>query len=248
MLNMTHKDFIDNIINTRGQWNIPEDVYKEVHHILPRCLEGEPKVLTSKNKKEHHPNLIWLYPEEHFIAHRLLYLDNIENYGLFASYMHLSKKEFLKAQDYELLRNFNHKIPGDIQNKVNEIIKCRYKTRKVVQRKTDKNTDGYKKEQARRRVLKIQGNKGSKNGMFGQGHKVSDGRNGHASIRYYYKDLIFESRKELVAYLQKSGIKITYSAIRRLMNNQSTLRNYNMYKEVFDNLYWRYKESENSIC
>lgn len=40
---MTYDEFIQNIIDTRGQWGIPEYEYHEAHHIIPKCLEGEPK-------------------------------------------------------------------------------------------------------------------------------------------------------------------------------------------------------------
>ena len=70
---MSYNEFINNIIETRGQWNIPDGEYYESHHILPVCLGGEPK---KRNRKLKHPNLIWLYPEEHYEAHRLLALEN----------------------------------------------------------------------------------------------------------------------------------------------------------------------------
>lgn len=74
---MTYQEFIQNIINTRGQWNIPEDQYYEVHHIVPRCMGGKPK--SYNRRKTKHENLIWLYPEEHFIAHKLLAEENPTN-------------------------------------------------------------------------------------------------------------------------------------------------------------------------
>ena len=70
---------------------------------------------------------------------------------------------------------------------------------------------------------------------------ISNGRNGHASIRYYYKDVVFESRKELLEYLHSKNLNITSSAIRKVVHNTGTLRVYTMYKEVFDNLRWEYK-------
>lgn len=68
---MLYKEFIQNIIDTRGQWS--EEVrlsnrgYAR-HHIIPKCLGGEPKILNW----DKHPNIIWLYPAEHFIAHKLI--------------------------------------------------------------------------------------------------------------------------------------------------------------------------------
>lgn len=37
VINMTYSEFIQSIINTRGQWNIPDGEYFENHHITPRC-------------------------------------------------------------------------------------------------------------------------------------------------------------------------------------------------------------------
>jgi len=48
-------EFIQNIINTRGQWVIPEDGYYESHHILPICMGGEPK---KRDRNLKHDNLI----------------------------------------------------------------------------------------------------------------------------------------------------------------------------------------------
>jgi hypothetical protein len=70
---MTHKDFIENIIKERGQWNIPDGEYWEGHHILPLCMGGQGRT----NQK--HFNIIRLYPKEHFIAHKLLALENPNN-------------------------------------------------------------------------------------------------------------------------------------------------------------------------
>ena len=57
--------FISDIIKERGQWGIKNE-YFEGHHILPRCLGGEGRT------KDKHPNIIRLYPEEHYLAHKLL--------------------------------------------------------------------------------------------------------------------------------------------------------------------------------
>jgi len=73
---ITYMDFINSIINVRGQWNIECGKYWEGHHIIPKCMGGEGKA------KDMHPNIIWLYPREHLIAHFLLYLENLENYKL----------------------------------------------------------------------------------------------------------------------------------------------------------------------
>lgn len=79
--NITYKDFIQNIINERGQWNIPKGEYFEVHHIIPKCLGGDGDVRIG-GKLQQHPNLIYLYAHEHFIAHKLLAKENPNNASL----------------------------------------------------------------------------------------------------------------------------------------------------------------------
>lgn len=66
---ITYKDFIQNIIDTRGQFACNKNEYCERHHIKPKCLGGN-------NDKE---NLIDLYAHEHFIAHKLLAQENPNN-------------------------------------------------------------------------------------------------------------------------------------------------------------------------
>ena len=37
---MTYNEFIQNILDTRGRFGIPDGEYKERHHIVPKCLGG----------------------------------------------------------------------------------------------------------------------------------------------------------------------------------------------------------------
>lgn len=67
---MTYKEFIQNILDTRGRFNV--DGYKERHHIIPECCGGP----TEKW------NLIDLTAQEHYEAHRLLAEENPDNWGL----------------------------------------------------------------------------------------------------------------------------------------------------------------------
>ena len=68
-MSLLYSEFINNIIKSRGRWNIPEGAYYEVHHIVPKCWGGLPK---RPSKTSHNTNIIWLYPQEHFVAHKLL--------------------------------------------------------------------------------------------------------------------------------------------------------------------------------
>ncbi len=88
---MTYNEFIQQIITTRGQWNIPENEYFELHHIIPKCMGGLGD--TTKNnfrRKSHHENCIWLYAREHFIAHKLLAEENPENFKLVMAFYRMT--------------------------------------------------------------------------------------------------------------------------------------------------------------
>ena len=79
MENITYKEFIQNILNTRGRFECGEE-YHERHHIIPRCLGG--------NDEE--DNLIDLFAREHFIAHKLLVEENPNNNRLAYAWWMLS--------------------------------------------------------------------------------------------------------------------------------------------------------------
>ena len=234
---MTYNEYINSIIEARGQWS--NDVkYSENgcerHHIKPKSWGGEPKVLDWNE----HVNVIWLYPREHYIAHRLLYLENPDDYGLFAAWRGTTKNSTISEEDYEELKRYSHNFPQELQEKIDAAGDFRYKIRQIKQPtnkpRNIKDIDAFRRQ-------KSDLTKGEKNPMYGKGHKVSGGKNGHASIRYVYEDLIFECKKDLIKYLNDQNISITSSAIRAVIHNRGTLRVYNMYKEVFDKLSWEYK-------
>lgn len=68
MSKTTYKEFISNIIKTRGQHGALTE-YFERHHIIPKCCNGT-------DDKE---NIIELLPEEHYEAHYLLAKENPNN-------------------------------------------------------------------------------------------------------------------------------------------------------------------------
>jgi len=72
---MAYKDFIEDIINKRGRFNCGNE-YHERHHVIPRCLGGA----------DTQDNLIDLYAHEHFIAHKLLALENPDELKLVQAY------------------------------------------------------------------------------------------------------------------------------------------------------------------
>lgn len=88
---MNYSEFIQDIINSRGMKL--SSGYKEVHHIKPKCLGGD----------DSEDNLIELTGEEHFLAHKLLALENPDNPLLVFAW---SMMAYPKSQNQER----NHEI------------------------------------------------------------------------------------------------------------------------------------------
>lgn len=112
---MTYNEFINNILNTRGRFNCGQE-YHERHHIQPKCLGGT----NDEN------NLIDLYANEHFIAHKLLAEENPDNLSLLTAFMLMSQQidhqltTEQAAQEYEELRQkFSQALKEKYQNKEN---------------------------------------------------------------------------------------------------------------------------------
>ena len=99
---MTYNEFLQNIINTRGQHGIPKKDYFEKHHIVPKCLGGASDNEKKKcfNKYSTHENCIWLYPQEHYIAHQLLARENQDNKALVYSFWCMSNRWLEARQQY----------------------------------------------------------------------------------------------------------------------------------------------------
>lgn len=102
---MNYDSFIQNIIDTRGQFNISDDVYFEMHHIVPKCLGGLPKYYSRASKNR---NLIRLFPEEHYIAHKLLAQKYPDNDKIVSAFWLMSNDKktgrSVSAEDYALAR------------------------------------------------------------------------------------------------------------------------------------------------
>lgn len=88
---MTYQEFIQNILDTRGRFACGEE-YHERHHILPKSLGGT-------NETE---NLIDLFAREHYVAHKLLALENPENEKLSYAWWMMSHINNSKTEKYEI--------------------------------------------------------------------------------------------------------------------------------------------------
>lgn len=98
MDNSTYEEFIRNILDTRGRFECGNE-YCERHHIIPRSMGGI----------DDEENLIDLFAREHYEAHRLLALENPNNYKLVYAWWCMStmKSKFtderyqVSAEEYE---------------------------------------------------------------------------------------------------------------------------------------------------
>lgn len=92
---MHYQKIYNNLIERAKNRTLSKDVYSEVHHIIPRCMNG-------LDNKE---NLVRLLPEEHFVAHQLLIkiYPNVTNLILAFGYMS-SKTYGKKNKIYGWLR------------------------------------------------------------------------------------------------------------------------------------------------
>lgn len=88
---MNYQDFINDILNRRGRFNCG-DQYHERHHIKPKCMGGT-------NDKE---NLIDLFAQEHFIAHKLLAEENPHNIKLTEAYNIMAFVKNKHQQRYQI--------------------------------------------------------------------------------------------------------------------------------------------------
>jgi len=66
---MTYKEFIESLKDKPIEVSRTEPLFLERHHILPVCMGGT----------DDDTNLILLRPEEHYIAHKLLVIENVDN-------------------------------------------------------------------------------------------------------------------------------------------------------------------------
>lgn len=127
--NELYDEYIERILNSRENIKDNEN-YQEIHHILPRCMGGE-------DNKE---NLIYLYAQEHYYAHKLLALENPENNSLQYAWWMMSQYSdssenrhyHITAEDYQIVRerfsriHSNREIKETTRNKLSEAHKGKF--------------------------------------------------------------------------------------------------------------------------
>lgn len=107
---MTYKEFIDDIIAERGYQGIDQTQPFEKHHIIPRCMGGS----------DDEDNIIFLYLREHYIAHKLLALENPHNGRLLKAWNMMSRidgKEITEEEYVYLKTLFREDMSKNNPNK-----------------------------------------------------------------------------------------------------------------------------------
>lgn len=157
---MKYIDFILSIIKERGQFGLAKDIYKERHHIKPRCLGGS-------NKKD---NLIDLTAKEHFEAHKLLALENPDNYKIVLAWQMMAfvkdsnqqRVHEITAEEYSILKHLlaktlknrpttlGHKLSDETKLKISNATKGRVPWNKGLVGRKDSSETRAKKAAASR--------------------------------------------------------------------------------------------------
>lgn len=170
-----YKNFINNILNTRGRFAISDNRYKERHHILPRSLGG----------KDIEENLIDLYADEHFIAHKLLYEAYPDNYSLVKAYSMMAfvvdsnqKRYRLTAEEYREVREALHKVPVPEKTKlkISEANTGKTAWNKGLTKETDERVALHSKNLSES-LIKNGTRKGENNSQFGNKGRISGSKN-----------------------------------------------------------------------
>lgn len=190
---MNYNDFIDNILNTRGRFNIPKEDYKERHHIIPRCIGGT-------DEKD---NLIDLYAREHFIAHKLLAEES-------------NDERLINALSWFTFKKYNKDSDRLYFNSPEEYEEEKIKVSKLMSDKMKYNNPACREDVKIKLSLNhadIKGKNnpmygvhryGDKNPMYGKGDRLKRGKNGRA-IKLVCNNITFDCGLDAIDWLESIG-------------------------------------------
>ena len=189
--NERYDDYIKRILNSRD--NIKnEDEYQEKHHIIPKSLGGT----------DDKDNLIYLYAEEHYYAHKLLKQENPDNGPLRIAWAMMS------------FSTSNGKMNRKYRISAEEYAEAK----KAISQEASKRFTGCKQsaEHIEKRISKI---RGRGNGMYGRCGSLSPtyGRDQSGEKGTFYgkhhtqeaKDKISQKNKgKLIRYKNGSAVAV----------------------------------------
>ena len=111
----------------RGLKKVKKDYSMEIHHIVPKCMGGT-------NDSD---NLIDLYAEEHYIAHKLLALENQDNNKIVYAWWRMNQRRSINngvievsPEDYAQARKLHSEamsrrsITNETRRKFSECTEC----------------------------------------------------------------------------------------------------------------------------
>lgn len=195
MIAVKYKEFIQNILNTRGRFACGEE-YHERHHIVPKCMGGT----------DNENNLIDLFAKEHYEAHKLLALENSDNYSLIYAWWNMAQINGNKSQNRYVL------TPEEYE----EIrIKCAIVSSERVKGKNHPMYGKHHKNSSKKKMSKSHKGKmmGENNPMYGKHHteewkiknsimmkEIHSKRIHPMSKQVICEDKIFNSIKECAEY------------------------------------------------
>ena len=107
---MNYKLHYEKLISKAQNRSILKSEYKEVHHIIPECMEGS-------NDSQ---NLIALFPEEHFIAHLLLAKIYPDEKGILYALRLMINGKGTKDQNRKV--KINHRSYGWVKIKYSKLM------------------------------------------------------------------------------------------------------------------------------
>lgn len=224
---MTYKEFIAEIIASRGQWADYILEHGEKHHIIPVCIGGESDYTKIKNGKvkgyfkpfSKHFNCIYLTYYEHYEAHRLLALENFDNRDLINAFnamaylKHGGEKLKLTAEQYAEAREITSKFNLD-RKFSDEVNKKKGRSGEANAFYGHKHTDATKNIQSEKK-------KGTNNPMYGrkQTAKAIEAirENGHKNKGRKYSDEI-NKKKSLPGELNGRAKKIMCLETKEIFN------------------------------
>lgn len=180
---MNYKLHYDLLVEKARNRSILKTEYKEIHHILPRCMAGE----------DDPENLIALFPEEHLVAHLLLTKIYPENEGLLYAAFRMSKYGKLTNKNYGWLRK---KYARQVSERV------------VSDKTRQKISKAHKGRKWNNEINSKKGLKGSMNPMFEKTHTVEVKEILRQKNIEQFSNYTNEEKKEIFNKISKANSKL----------------------------------------
>lgn len=165
----------------------------------------------------------------------------------------LSKETRQKISSTRLSRTYTYKAPNKNKISINngETFRyiCSYEvipdgwSRGIGKTKPHDMSHYYNDSNVEKRKANSASKSGEHNSMYGNGYRVSGGKNGKATIDYYFDGMHFECRKHLLEYLKENvDNTISESCIRSIVNGTYGVRIKNKYSSIIEKLSWESKK------